>query len=685
MLIFLLLNLGAAVAALLLAYAAGAREPRRLVLCALGGYLLVVHSVVLAAGGLGWLTRAGVATLLGIVLAIAAWRLRRVARDDEPLVDERPRFTTLSLFGPLAAIITGGVWAWPHLAGATRLWIWDDYTYHMVYPAVWLRDGAIAAMLPENAFTMQAWYPLSASVVSTWFMLPFAGSRGDALAWVSLTGLLYAGVVACGAAELLARLGRRRGAWAVPVVLFATSHRIGIMASSFADADLAHAAVLFAAFVLAIPRGDHERPEEIRADAWYAAPLAGIAIGVKVSAVPAALVVVAMMTWRASVPGRRWRTAGRIALIFAVGVLLTGGYWYARNVFYTGNPLYPAAFLRWPGTTFPHTTLREYAQQYGVGRAISDALVVYLNWPRFHAWMAVFGLAGLAVWMVVRRRTTTRPQAFFACGTLAIAAITLLLLPATPYSAGNRMTFVFGIVHWDSMRYVALLPILGWVAFAFLLDAGAGASPARTLIAILVTLGALLNSQMRWRDVALVVLAAAILTVLASRAGARTLTRRAALAVSAATVVLITGGVVVLHGVKAAATAAAVYREPLFGAAIAVLDRQPVGTRVAVFGDQWIYPTFGARHHLVPVRVDGNGRVATTPVDDAMKPGPLTVDPWTFRRNLATAYIGIVAVVHMPHPGRSPEWPAQATALENVRGTRLLYRDSAVGIWKLGD
>ena len=106
-------------------------------------------------------------------------------------------------------------------SGGTRLWIWDDYTYHMVYPALWLRDHVIAAAAPENAFTMQAWYPLSASVVSTWFMLPFAGARADALAWVSLTGLLYAGVVAAGAAELFTRLGGRRGAWAVPVVLFA--------------------------------------------------------------------------------------------------------------------------------------------------------------------------------------------------------------------------------------------------------------------------------------------------------------------------------------------------------------------------------------------------------------------------------------------------------------------------------
>ena len=182
---------------------------------------------------------------------------RRAPRSWDP---ERAGFLTpAALFAPLAAVAAGAAWAWPQLFEATRLWVWDDYTYHMVYPALWLREHAIAAATPAQAFTMQAWYPLSASVVATWFMVPFPDARGEALAWVSLTGLLYAGIVAAGAATLCRRLGCRRGAWAVPVVLFATSHRTAIMAGTFSDADLAQAALLFgAARVLdsraAIPR-----------------------------------------------------------------------------------------------------------------------------------------------------------------------------------------------------------------------------------------------------------------------------------------------------------------------------------------------------------------------------------------------------------------------------------------------
>jgi hypothetical protein len=656
----------------------------RLVLCTLGGFLILVHSVVLAAGLMGWLTVGGAAVVLALALAGGVWWARRAPPDAGRDAD-RPRFTAATSICPLAAIVAGAVWAWPHVFDATRLWIWDDYTYHMVYPAVWLRDHAIAAVTPADAFTMQAWYPLSASLLSTWFMLPFAGSRGDALAWVSLTGVLYAAIVASAAAELLARLGCRPGAWAVPVVLFATSHRIGVMAGSFSDADLAQATVVFAALVFAIPRGEVETPAAVRADAWYAALLCGIALGVKVSAAPTALIVLLLTAWRAGTPGTRRRSGVRIALIFAAAFAATGGYWYARNVVHTGNPVYPAAFLVWPGTTFPHTTLREYAGAYGVGRAVSDALAVYMNWPRFHAWMAVVGLVGLAGMFAVRRRSMPRPQRFFAGGALAITGLTLLLLPSTPYSAGNGMTFTAGFIHWDSMRYVALLPLLGWAALGWLVDAGAGAPHWRTLAAAVVTLGALTTSELTWQGVVIVIAASVAGALLVGRVGLPRLPRRGALAAGAASVIVIVLIVTASHGRKAAATAAAFYREPLFGAAAAVIDRQPVGTRIAVFGDQWIYPTFGARHHLVPVRVDRNGRTATTPIGDAMEPGNLTVDPWTFRSNLAASYIGLVAVVHLPHPGRSAEWPAQATALENVRGTRLLYRDHVVGLWKLGD
>ena len=210
---FLALNGGAALLALVLAVALGfGSRPSRLLFAALGGYLVVIHSVTLLTGLAGHLTVSGAAVVLGFALAAALVLASRAPRVRERSVEEGS-VTVAALFTTSAAVVSLVAWAWPHLFQATRLWVWDDYAYHMVYPARWLAGGAIAAATPAQAFTTQAWYPLSASLVSAWFMLPFHGVRADALAWVSLTGVLYAGIVAAGAAELLARLGCARGAW----------------------------------------------------------------------------------------------------------------------------------------------------------------------------------------------------------------------------------------------------------------------------------------------------------------------------------------------------------------------------------------------------------------------------------------------------------------------------------------
>ena len=671
MLTCLVLNAGALFVAVRLALAAGSGvRCSRLVLSTLSGYVVVIHTAVLFAGLLGWLTISGLAAVVAAAVA-GGWWLARSRVDDATSAAGVSMVTPATLFAPVLAAITAVAWMWPHLVDATRLWIWDDYTYHMVYPALWLRERAIAAVTPVHAFTMQAWYPMSAGVVATWFMVPFSASRGDSLAWVSLTGPVYGGIVISGAAELAGRLGSRPFTWAIPIVLFATSQRTGVMASSFSDADLALATALFGALAFAIPRSVDESARVIAIDAWYAASLTGLAVGVKASAVPAAIIVLLVMVLRA-----RRCAATRIVPAFAVSWIVMAGYWYARNIVHTGNPVYPAAFLSQPGTTFPLTTLREYAQRYGVARTVGDAASVYLDWPKFHGALAVIGLVGLVGWLV-SVRAKTRSERSFAFATLAIVAVTLGLLPITPFSAGNAMTFVSGFIHWDSMRYVALLTILGWVALGFLV--GAGVHPLRTILAIAIMAAAVLAGLPRSAAMvfALAVPGTMIAALVRRRAGRRL-----------APVFLVTGMLIAAllgawrHGEKSAATAAAFHREPLFGAAASVLDRLPDGTRVAVFGDQWIYPAFGDRYHLVAVRLDGDGRIATSPVGDAMAPGPLTVDAPTLWGNLTASRVDVVAVVHLPHPGRSPEWPEQHRALEAL-GARLLHRDGAVALWTL--
>jgi hypothetical protein len=681
---WLLLNGGTVAAALAIALAREATTRAfPLGLATLAGFLALVHGLVLGAGLLGHLTVGGVTLLLILALAAALWLARRIrSPGGEP--DPIDTLTAADLFARLAAVAATIVWAWPHLVGATRLWIWDDYAYHMVYPALWLREHAIAAPTPAHAFTMQAWYPLSASVVAAWFMVPWPASRGEALAWVSLTGPLYLGLVATGAAALLARCGCRPGAWSLPLVLLVTSPRVDVMASSYSDADLAVAATLFSAFAFAVPRPGQETARDLRTDAAYAALLTGLGLGVKVSTAPLALVVLVMLVLRAkALPGTRWVAVARTVLLVVGGWAATAGYWYARNVVHTGNPVYPAAIPGQPGATFPETTLLEYARHYGVRRTIADALVVYADWPRSHAILAALGLFGVALWLAWQRHCLSRAQRYFAGGVLIITVAVLGLLPFAPYSAGNAMTFRAGLVHWDSMRYIALVPMLGWLSLGLLANAVArrwSALVAAVAVAVVLTASPGRPPITRWVLVglALVSVLLAHLPGVLARARIRSLPGVAALALALGATVL------VRHGAKAGATAAAVVNEPLFGAVVATLDRQPPGTRVTVFGDQWIYPAFGARHHLDPVRLDGDGRLPETLVGDAMEPGDLTVEPARFRANLERAGIDVVIVVHLPHPGRSPAWPAQAAALDSMDDARLLHRDGATAVWRLG-
>jgi hypothetical protein len=316
-------------------------------------------------------------------------------------------------------------------------------------------------------------------------------------------------------------------------------------------------------------------------------------------------------------------------------------------------------------------------------RAVVDALEVYLNWPRAHAWLALLGLGGLAAWFVARRASLTRSQRYFACTALAVTVSVLAPLPATPFSAGNSMTFQSGFVHWDSMRYVAIVLLLGWAALGVLVNAGASAGHRRTLAAILIAAVGVMASGAPWLILALAAAALLGAAVLARLPGFATASVRVRVLAVGVGVMAVTAIIVWSHDAKTTASRVAFYGEPLFGAAAAVLDRQPAGTRLAVFGDQWIYPAFGDRFHLRPVRLDRDGDVATAPIADAMEPGDRTVDPAAFRSRLDASGVGLVVIVRQPHPGRSASFPTQHAGLESAADVQLLHRDRAVAIWRL--
>jgi hypothetical protein len=85
----------------------------------------------------------------------------------------------------------------------------------------------------------------------------------------------------------------------------------------------------------------------------------------------------------------------------------------------------------------------------------------------------------------------------------------------------------------------------------------------------------------------------------------------------------------------------------------------------------------------VPVRLDGDGRLATAPIGGAMRPGELSTAPSAFLSNLRHAGVRVVVVLHLPHPGRSAERPSQERALEASGAAHLLARGQAYTVWRL--
>jgi len=115
---FLLLNGGAVLAALLVAYAAGARVRTSLfALCTLCASLVLVHSAVLATGLIAGLTVGGLTTFVTIVLGGAWLLVRRANRGDEPRKSAVPA-APATLFAPLLAVTAGCLyasrWVVPH-------------------------------------------------------------------------------------------------------------------------------------------------------------------------------------------------------------------------------------------------------------------------------------------------------------------------------------------------------------------------------------------------------------------------------------------------------------------------------------------------------------------------------------------------------------------------------------------
>jgi len=566
---------------------------------------------------------------------------------------------------------------------------WDDLSYHAALPVHWLTTRRID--LP--AFTYQAYFPMNAELMASWFLLPF---HADAAA--SFAGALFLAI----AAISLFGLARMQGA--TPTTAFAlvvallVSTSTWKVAATFCATDLAGPALVLAALALAGRSGDR-RPARRDRTFLYVGLAAGFAVGCRPNFAPALLLIGAWRGWLAW-RDREDRNAWRDVAWLLAGALVTGSFWYVRNAVTTGNPLYPLQFGPWEGPLrgepLEQTRLIAWMNRAGVWthpeflRRLANLLT---GWPD------VIGLLGAIGYLSLLMRTSSdrdasRPARSFRALLSLVGIVSVAIYPWLPFSATCNRPGIAPLNGQES-RYLVLMHALGVALLA------GSFRPERWRKVALVGIGlacvvATPRLVSAWSPAGC---AAFVLAALGSALPLAAWRSRPRIARSC--VVLL---VVAVLGVFAhfAARKQAQIDDSIFsfeaakgpiGRAWQEIDRLPAGSRVTVFASDplenvQIYPLFGRRWQLEPRFLDADGSEhrplhLAPPVGwwSAWNPPAIRCASSEFLGHLRSARIDFVLCTRW----MSGKWPKQQSLLCAERRARVVYRDDLSTIWQVSD
>ncbi len=269
----------------------------------------------------------------------------------------------------------------------------DGPIYHLYFAARWWKAGRlmmIAAPFGENAAT---YFPANGDLWFTWLLASWGGDRLARIGQAPF--LVVAGLAAYGCARLMSS---SRSASVIATCWFVSSTPL-LLFSFEPNVDT----IFVAGYMLAtyfFLRGARNKGDS--AAITLGALAAGLALGTKSVAlvfVPPllALAGVGVVRGTASAPVKIIRAAAIVAL-----PLLTGGYWYGRNLIVTGNPVYPLevrllSHTIWPGC-YGHEAMRLSVYHIPVTdwRALVDTLLAVLDPRLAPVWLAALSVGWLS-------------------------------------------------------------------------------------------------------------------------------------------------------------------------------------------------------------------------------------------------------------------------------------------------
>jgi hypothetical protein len=213
---------------------------------------------------------------------------------------------------------------------------WDSLVYHLTDVFHAARTGSLELFpFPGTVF----YFPKVGELYSLWaYLLAGAGDQAWRVTGVALMpfNMLAALAVLVAVEGLGLRFIRR---WIVPAM---TLTPLVMIQPLSAYVDSVFAAFVLAAFAFAVLAARENRFSHIA----FCMLAAGLALGTKLSFIYYCLPVLAVLARsgvvRALLRGSWLRKLGRLLLCVAL-FMTGGGYWLLRNLFQTGNPLYPTS------------------------------------------------------------------------------------------------------------------------------------------------------------------------------------------------------------------------------------------------------------------------------------------------------------------------------------------------------
>lgn len=312
-------------------------------------------------------------------------------------------------FGVLARAVTGLVIALFLTAMALGAMLpstdFDVKEYHLQGPKEWFLNGAIER-LPHNVYTSfpfltEMFHLLGMELSGDWFLGALAGKL------VLMTFAPLTGLAVFAAAD---RLFHRRAAWAALLIHLSTpwTYRISIIAYAEGGLTFFLMATTLAVIVYSCSRWAMESDSGVtgvptgRLELLIGL-LAGSAMACKypglLSVVLPAAFVLLLVEWKSNRTTPLLPRVTRAVFIFGIGCALTIGPWLIKNLYETGNPVYPLMNSLFDGIDWTSTLEANWKRAHGPPHYQPfDLLVKFYDVTLKSDWLSplMFSLAPLA-------------------------------------------------------------------------------------------------------------------------------------------------------------------------------------------------------------------------------------------------------------------------------------------------